>query len=166
MPDEPHSQAALRALHDEVDARVAVLQRRHAARLHCRRGCTGCCTDGLTVFEIEANRIRAHHAALLAEGKPGPPGACAFLDADGACRVYADRPYVCRTQGLPLRWIDHELQAEYRDICELNEQGSPLESMDADACWLLGPYEARLAQLQADACGGDPRRVALRSLFE
>ena len=49
-------------------------------------------------------RVRRRKATGIEEGA-GPEGACAFLDGEGGCRVYPDRPYVCRTQGLPLRWI-------------------------------------------------------------
>lgn len=156
------------ALHDEVDARAAGLGALHGARLLCRLGCHACCVDGIRVFEIEAERIRAAHPGVLREA-PHPPGACAFLDARGACRVYDARPYVCRTQGLPLRWIDEAGPggpAERRDICPLNEAGPPLESLPEEACWTLGPVEGRLAALQAEADGGRLRRVRLRDLFE
>jgi len=158
---------ALRALHAEVDARAARLAERHRARLSCRRGCAACCVDDLRVFEIEAERIRRAHAELLADGDPHPAGACAFLDAQGACRVYADRPYVCRTQGLPLRWLEERGDGvvEHRDICPLNAAGEPVEALAEDDCWTLGPFEGRLAALQASSDGGAGRRVALRSLF-
>ena len=156
--------AALLRLHAEVDARASQLAARNAARLQCKRGCSGCCVDGITVFAIEAERIRANNKGLLAEGAPHAPGACAFLDAEGACRVYADRPYVCRTQGLPLRWIDEDRGAELRDICPLNETSEPIESLADDACWTLGPTEARLAELQRESLSDGPR-VALRELF-
>jgi Fe-S-cluster containining protein len=157
--------AQLLRLHAEVDARAAALASRHGARLQCRRGCSACCVDGMTVFAIEAERIRTNHAELLASGAPHAPGACAFLDAEGACRVYADRPYVCRTQGLPFRWIDEERGAELRDICALNDAGEPIEALPADACWTLGEVEERLAELQA-RFGAEGERVALRTLFE
>lgn len=164
------AQRELAELRREVDAESARLAARHADRLQCRRGCSACCIDGISVFEVEAEAIRRASPALLAEGQPHAEGACAFLDSEGACRVYEARPYVCRTQGLPLRWIDFgtddDAQAvELRDICELNEGGAPLESLDADACWELGPVEARLATLQASLDGSELRRVALRSLF-
>ena len=157
--------AALARLHAEVDAHASALTALHGARLHCKRGCSSCCVDGITVFTIEAERIRAHQAELLERGAPHAPGACAFLDAQGACRVYADRPYVCRTQGLPLRWIDEERSAELRDICPLNEAGDPIEQLPEKSCWTLGETEARLAELQR-ALGAESERVALRALFE
>lgn len=159
---------ALRALHDEVDAAVAALAERHRGRLRCGRGCHACCVDGITVFEVEAERIRSAHAALVESGVPHAAGACAFLGDAGECRVYDDRPYVCRTQGLPLRWLEEAAGAEVverRDICPLNEAGEPLETLPAAACWTLGPFEDRLRRLQEAADGGRARRVALRALF-
>jgi hypothetical protein len=150
-----------------VDAQAGPLHERHAARLQCRRGCSACCVDDLTVFAVEAALIRARAPDVLRE-RPHAPGACAFLDAAGACRVYAHRPYVCRTQGLPLRWVEFDAPGgpvERRDICPLNEAGPPIETLPAADCWELGPVEARLARIQAELGGGALARVALRELF-
>lgn len=152
----------LRRFHAAVDAAAGELAARHGERLRCARGCSDCCTDDITVFAVEAALIARHHAALLAEGTARPAGACAFLDAEGACRVYDRRPYVCRTQGLPLRWI--EGTNEYRDICPLNEAGPPLLDLDAGSFWELGPREAELQALQR-RYGGDMERLPLRALF-
>lgn len=153
-------------LHAVVDELVAPLATRHAARLRCRQGCADCCVDGLTVFEVEAARITAHAPEVLTQA-PGPAGACAFLDGEGACRIYAHRPYVCRTQGLPLRWVEERRGrvVERRDICPLNAEGEPIERLHKDDCWPLGLVEARLAGLQDLVDGGAGRRVALRDLF-
>lgn len=159
---------ALRRLHDEVDRAAGALAERHRERLRCGRGCSACCVDDLTVFEVEAERIRSGHPDLLRDGVPHPPGACAFLGDAGECRVYAERPYVCRTQGLPLRWLEAGASGETverRDICPLNEAGEPLEALAEDACWTLGPVEDRLRHLQEAAGDGAPRRVSLRALF-
>ena len=156
---------ALAALREEIDREAGALHARHRARLKCGRGCAQCCVDELSVFEVEAESIRERHGELLSRGAPHAPGACAFLDAAGACRIYEDRPYVCRTQGLPLRWVEPELNAEQRDICPLNEAGEPIEELPEHDCWTLGPVEGRLAAIQADWDGGALRRVSLRSLF-
>ena len=162
--------ARLADLHGEVDVGVRVLERLHAGHLRCRRGCRDCCVDGITVFELEAERIRRRHPFLLREEDPNPSGACAFLDPEGGCRIYDERPYVCRTQGLPLRWLERSDAGdtvEYRDICPLNDDpGAPLQALDPCACWTLGPTEARLATLQREL-GGEPlRRIELRRLFD
>jgi hypothetical protein len=166
--DSPPPLEALRALHADVDAQAGALAARHAERLQCRRGCADCCRDGLTVFEVEAERIRVEAAELLASAEPHPEGACAFLDGQGACRIYAQRPYVCRTQGLPLRWLEERDEAvvELRDICPLNDGDGvePLEGLPPEACWTLGPCEGRLAELQRSWTGA-LERAPLRSLF-
>jgi Fe-S-cluster containining protein len=158
----------LELLHDQIDRRANAVARQNRERLQCRRGCADCCIDDLTVFEVEASRIVNAHSVLLQEGSPHPAGACAFLDAKGACRIYAERPYVCRTQGLPLRWFESGAGevTEVRDICELNVSGAPIEELPESACWEIGPTESELAMLQRALDGGAGRRVSLRSLFE
>jgi len=159
----------LAALHAEVDAAARALALCHADRLQCRLGCHACCVDELTVTRIEAERIRRAHPQLLATGVPHPVGGCAFLDAEGACRIYAERPLVCRTQGLPLRMFFEDEVGEIeerRDICPLNlEGGPPLEQLADDALWLVGVHELRLAAIDAAAGGSDETRIRLRDLF-
>lgn len=150
-------------LHLAIDEAVRPIEEKNRARLRCGRGCSGCCVDDLTVFEVEAEAIVRRHPEVLTE-EPHGVGACAFLDREGACRIYASRPYVCRTQGLPLRWLEDD-GTERRDICALNEEGPPIEELSADACWPIGPVETRLAALQAKVDGGALRRVPLRGLF-
>lgn len=160
----------LNALYRDVDAQTSVLAEIHESRLVCRRGCCMCCVDDLTVFEIEASNIRAAHAGLLESATPHPVGACAFLDSEGACRIYESRPYVCRTQGLPLRWLDEDEAGEFielRDICPLNDEGDvePIEDLPPDECWSIGPIEERLGKLQLQSGNGMLTRIPLRSLF-
>lgn len=160
---------ALVRLQGEVSAAADEIAAGHGERLQCARGCSACCVDDLSVFAVEAARIRAEAAAVLT-APPGPTGACAFLDEEGGCRIYAARPYVCRTQGLPLRWIDETPNGEFverRDICELNEPGEPdLVELAPEACWPLGPVEGQLQGLQAAFEPDAPlRRVRLRELF-
>ena len=161
----------LTALHREVDDRAARLIAALPGPLVCQRGCVDCCIDDLTVFSLEADLIRHHHQALLASATAHPVGACAFLGADGGCRIYRQRPYVCRTQGLPLRWqAENEAGqvVEMRDICPLNEPAldSTLVELAPQHCWQLGEFEGRLASLAAEAQGEFVAvRESLRGLF-
>ncbi|MDH3285476.1 MAG: YkgJ family cysteine cluster protein [Acidobacteriota bacterium] len=159
---------SLARFHEEVVRATGVLERRHASRLRCGRGCSSCCVDGLTVFQVEAARIRRDAAELLATGTPHAEGSCAFLDEGGACRIYEHRPYVCRTQGLPLRWLQETPDGallDLRDICPLNEDGEPVELLPPEDLWTCGPYEGRLAEIQLSFSEGSMERVALRELF-
>lgn len=156
-------------IHAEIDRTAAPIEHTHGRRLQCRNGCCACCIDDLTIFEVEADHIRSHHSELLTNGTPHAAGACAFLDDHGGCRIHAHRPYVCRTQGLPLRWhdeLDDGTPVEMRDICPLNEEGPPIETLPEDQCWAIGPFETVLAELQHKKDGGHMRRIPLRSMFE
>lgn len=158
------SERALRSLpvlYDTLERRVTELEKRHATRLKCAAGCAQCCVDELTVNEIEAAHIRAHAGEKLRGAIAAPAGRCAFLDEHDRCRIYPVRPYVCRTQGLPLRWVEGEV--EHRDICPLNEAGEPIESLAEGDCFTLGPVEQRLAILQS--LRPSQERVRLRDLF-
>ncbi len=159
----------LRVLYDEIDAEAQRITAEHGTRLQCRRGCSQCCIDDLTVFDVEAENIRENHSQLLATESPHPHGRCAFLDTEGGCRIYSNRPYVCRTQGLPLRWIDQTVDWEFvelRDICPLNDEGKPIEELNENQCWTIGPVEERLAKLQALFSRGALTRSTLRELFQ
>jgi Fe-S-cluster containining protein len=162
---EPTGIDTVARLHADVARETRRLHLLHA-KLECRRGCSSCCVDGLSVFDVEAAHIQRNHAGLLATGVPHPEGVCAFLDELGACRIYADRPYVCRTQGLPLRWLEEREggSVELRDICPLNAALEPIEELPDEACWSIGPIEERLARL-ALAGGAGAHRTRLRDLF-
>ncbi len=150
------------SLHAAIDEHAAEVARSNGDRLNCKAGCADCCVDDIKVFAVEANRIKEMFPEVLTEA-PHAPGKCAFLDNKDQCRVYAARPYVCRTQGLPLAWVTEEEGAwvEHRDICELNAEGPDLVQLPSSSVWPIGPFEGRLAA----AAGPEGLRVALRSLF-
>lgn len=167
--DRPDILNALADLYREVDRKALELRGLHTGRLRCTQGCSTCCVDGITVFEVEAGYIEHHAGDLIKTAEPHPEGACAFLDEGGACRIYQYRPYVCRTQGLPLRWMEEAgdgVVVEMRDICPVNDAGPPVETLPEEHCWTVGPFETRLAALQALASGDAMIRIPLRSLFE
>jgi hypothetical protein len=156
--------ATVEALHYDVDRRCESIAAVHGDRLLCARGCFDCCIDDITVFVVEAEIIRLRYPELLEFAEPHPPGRCSFLGPEGECRIYDARPYACRTQGLPLRWFEVD-EAEYRDICPLNDEGPPIVELPEEQCWTIGPYEDALRRVQAALDGGAPHRVALRDLF-
>jgi len=157
----------LKLLYRKVDEEIVRLAAIHADGLVCKSGCPDCCVDNISVFRIEAENIRHYHDSLLSTAEPHAAGACAFLDSVGSCRIYEHRPYVCRTQGLPFRWIEDEdgtEGTEWRDICPLNAEQIEVLELPEEECLTLGPFEGKLAELQKTAFG-DAERVALRSLF-
>jgi hypothetical protein len=100
------------ALRDKVDAFSDDVMRRRAAELTCRSGCAGCCHVELSVNAVEAAAVRdqlrhlpAAERESLRDRLTRPAGAavrCVMLRDDDTCAIYAARPLVCRSQGLPL----------------------------------------------------------------
>lgn len=164
----PDTEAFISELHASIDAETGRLAVLLSDKLHCGIGCTDCCVDEITVFEIEAAHIRRRYPDLLTNGTPHPKGVCAFLDSRGSCRIYPCRPYVCRTQGLPLQWADEDENQNpvlLRDICPRNDVSIDLLGLPGEMVWHIGPVEEKLAQMQYSITGAATNRVALRSLF-
>lgn len=71
----------------------------------CGKGCSSCCRMNVTITKAEADRLGKAigrepapvHRSIrrLPEHFAGEP--CPFLDKNGACSVYVDRPLACRT---------------------------------------------------------------------
>jgi uncharacterized protein len=101
--------ADYRQLIAKVDAHVATVAESCADQLACRPGCASCCRH-LTVTSVEAFALAralqdmpGDQAAKLREGAAaaGDSETCPLL-VGGLCRLYAARPLICRTHGLPL----------------------------------------------------------------
>jgi uncharacterized protein len=192
--------AAHRALVEKVDAFSAGVHARRAASMACRPGCSACCQVELTVCDVEAAQVREGLRALdvvardslrarldPAEDEPAENGGpCVMLGDDGRCAIYAARPLVCRTQGLPLRYprdtvpVDAVMgrargTGDPLTWCPLNFHDGPPEPVDVldaervDAMIAVSnrAYLGGMARTRAEEPGrtGDPtRRVALRTL--
>jgi Fe-S-cluster containining protein len=164
----PQLLASLQKFYEELDHHISQIEEKNKSRINCRKGCFSCCKDELEVFGIEAENITQKHAELLNHGEPYPIGMCAFLDNEGACRIYTSRPFVCRTHGVPISYLQEDEEGEYEllDICPLNEAGKPLETLENEEIFENKPYEEELVRLQIMADKGNFHRVALRTLFK
>lgn len=125
----------------KVDDAVAALSARAGDAVTCHRGCDSCCAPGLTVLPVEAEAIARHLEAwgVVVDLDAVRDDRCVFLDGEGACRIYAARPLLCRTHGLalktstptqgPLRIVDD------LSVCALNyteRAPQPAEILDAE----------------------------------
>ena len=105
------------SLSDELDKHCGDLHKLHAAHLNCREGCDQCCMD-FGIFPVEYFSIKEQAGEDLKKGQlPASETACPFL-VDHRCVIYAARPMICRTQGLPLLFMGEE--GWELSACELN----------------------------------------------
>lgn len=90
---------------DELCRQIGAGWREHIV---CRQGCDSCCRH-LQLFPVEAAALAAalhalppaQVAELQKRARQASPDACPLL-VEGSCRLYAARPLICRTHGLPL----------------------------------------------------------------
>lgn len=93
----------------------------HGPHLNCKKGCDLCCFS-FRVFPVEYYAI-ANETGLKGTANTHTPignhERCAFLH-NGACTIYASRPIICRTHGLPLLNMSQETDEWELSFCELN----------------------------------------------
>ena len=127
--------ATLVQLRTRVDAHFDQALARSPTAFQCAAGCDACCHVRIGVFAVEAVPIREALARLettdpalrtrvrAQADDPQHQDRCALL-VDGRCAVYADRPLICRSHGLPIAVLDPtETSGQLRlDHCPLNFQ--------------------------------------------
>ena len=108
-----------------VDALCRGIQEALSDQITCSEGCSSCCTE-ITLFPVEAAALRAAldalpdaersvilcHVAAQAGGER-----CPLLE-NRRCLLYAARPIICRTHGLPI--IYTEGSERKSDCCPRN----------------------------------------------
>ncbi|MDP2001978.1 MAG: YkgJ family cysteine cluster protein [Desulfurivibrionaceae bacterium] len=154
-----------------LDAEIGRVAQLHAATLSCRPGCASCCRP-FSVLPFEAACVREAIASLddasrerIGRNLSENPDRCPLL-IDDLCSIYAARPVICRTQGLPLAYVDEEREAIEVSACGLNfpaDYGFAPENL-----LFLDPFNLRLAELNNAWCRKrnlDPAtRIPLREL--
>ena len=96
-----------------------------AGRITCSRGCSDCCT-AITLFPVEAAALEAalqalphdRRSAILRHVAEHAGGERCPLLSQHSCLLYAARPIICRTHGLPI--IYNEGDHRTTDCCPLN----------------------------------------------
>lgn len=107
MNANPH----LVTLRGRVDAHFDAAVARTPTAFECRAGCSACC-QRFSVWAVEAAPLRealadlelrdpATRERVRSQGRDPDATACALL-VDDRCSVYAERPLICRSHGLPI----------------------------------------------------------------
>lgn len=155
---------AYRQLIADIDAMIHKLtESRFQAIMRCKPGCADCCVQ-FSVLPLEAALV----AEFLNTQTPEISRCrekCLLL-SDDLCQVYEVRPVICRTQGLPLAYIDEAAGAVEVSACPLNfPDDYPLAH---DDLLYMDQFNSRLAELNLQYCqsvGLDPKhRIPLADL--
>jgi len=162
----------LSELHAKVDAFFARVEARHGDDMQCRTGCADCCRVRLTVTGAEAAAIRdevagwpAARRRALADADdadaagPATGDRCAALDEADRCRIYAARPIVCRSHGVPIR-----MRRDSLPVIEACARNFTRTEPAADCILDQTTLSALTLAIDREA-GGDGARVELAALL-
>jgi Fe-S-cluster containining protein len=108
MANEMESLLNYRNLVAKVDELCGRIIREYGDSISCHKGCDGCCRH-ISLFPVEAAALAAALRGIPPEksaqirklARAASPEACPLLE-NGCCLLYAFRPIICRTHGLPL----------------------------------------------------------------
>lgn len=166
----------LEELWAKVDAFVARVDALHPGELACGPGCDDCCQQRLSVTGVEAARIVSALAAMDAlereeiarRASIAPESACAALDENGRCGIYAVRPLVCRSHGVPIRYVQDDAPDRRHlplvDACFKNFVGCDLTSIDRGS--VLDQVTLSTLLSAVDAADADETRRPRGERFE
>lgn len=138
-----------RKLRDQLDRAVAGLETAHAGKLVCVPGCCSCCTN-LSVFSVEFEAIQQDlKLAGITELAFDADASCGFLK-NGLCSIYDFRPIICRTHGLPLVFLNEDLDTpEYNvTFCPKNFSATDDVEFGSENTLDLDELNAELALIQ------------------
>jgi Fe-S-cluster containining protein len=110
-----------RQLRDEVSELSEKLASLHKDEMACKKGCAECCMN-FQVLPVEyfsiLNEIKKDTPKDFGS-QPADDENCNFLVND-LCQIYQSRPFICRTHGLPLLFMNQEGDAWELSACPLN----------------------------------------------
>lgn len=138
------------ALLAKVDQLAAAISSKYPEHITCHSGCSSCCrhlslsvVEGVALAVALGNLAAAKAEVVRARARAATKdGACPLLH-DDRCALYANRPVICRTHGLPLLLDDNGRKTV--DFCPLNFTG--VTSLPGDAIVALDQLNTVLAAI-------------------
>jgi Fe-S-cluster containining protein len=145
-----------------------------SGQITCSAGCSSCCT-AITLFPVEAAALNAalealpeaHRTAIRLHVAAQAGGERCPLLEDHRCLLYAARPIICRTHGLPIMYTEGNQRKA--DCCplNLNDEALPVSGsaiIDIDRLNTLLVAVNALFLSHADAAGLPERLTIAEAL--
>ena len=142
--------AAYKSLRNDIDKLSDKLEKQHKKHMRCKVGCDLCCMD-YSIFPIEfyniVEALKEREDKLNLNTKEDE-GSCIFLN-NHQCEIYADRPIICRTHGLPLLYMNEENGWEL-SACELNFTEFDMEEFSEENTFPQDKFNSKLFLLNKE----------------
>nr|WP_320021945.1 YkgJ family cysteine cluster protein [uncultured Draconibacterium sp.] len=141
---------AYKKLRNNIDKLSDKLEKQHKKHMKCKAGCDLCCMD-YSIFPVEFYSL----VNALKERRNNPilnndkdESSCIFLN-NHKCEIYADRPIICRTHGLPLLYMNEDNGWEL-SACELNFTEFDLEEFSEENTFPQDKFNSKLYLLNKE----------------
>jgi Fe-S-cluster containining protein len=133
-----------REVRNTIDKHVSALEKKHNKHMVCRKGCDLCCMD-YSILPVEfysvLKDLKSRNFTPEKNNQDSENG-CVFL-VNHACTIYAERPMICRTHGLPLIFANDDGEFEL-SACELNFTSFDFDDFDMDNTFHQDKYNSML----------------------
>ena len=133
-----------REVRNAIDKQVSALEKKHNKHMVCRKGCDLCCMD-YSIFPVEFYSVLKDLKSrnfIPEKNNQESENGCVFL-VNHACTIYAERPVICRTHGLPLLFANDDGDFEL-SACELNFTNFDFEDFNMDNTFHQDKYNSML----------------------
>lgn len=145
--NKKESIAAYYQLRTKLDERCDELNQQHSKHLQCKAGCDSCC-ENISVFPLEFEAIKLELGDSLKSHSLNRPfnrfrKSCVFL-VDSKCSIYNSRPFICRTQGLPLLYQSNDGSGYELSVCHLNFKGVDVNIFNSENALFMPEFNSKL----------------------
>ncbi|HYQ56354.1 MAG TPA: YkgJ family cysteine cluster protein [Draconibacterium sp.] len=132
------------SLQNDIDRLSDSLENLHKTNMRCSAGCDKCCMDysilPIEFFSIvEALEKRNNTPSINTEADDS---SCIFLN-NHKCEIYAERPIICRTHGLPLLYMNEDARWKL-SACELNFTEFDMEQFSEENTFPQDKFNSKL----------------------
>lgn len=155
-PNKEIKTSYLELIADTDNLMTKLIGDRFRDTLQCRPGCTECCVH-FSILPLEAALIRQR----IKESQPTKPlkvESCPLLK-ENCCSIYDIRPLICRTQGLPIAYVDEGSNCIEVSACRLNFPDD--HQFEKEDLLFIDQFNSRLVELNIQYClavGIDPQQ--------
>jgi hypothetical protein len=164
MDEEPFSQYV--SLLARIDNFCTRLRHMHGRHIACVPGCSACCSQVLELLPVEFYHLQARACAASLPSPEATGSVCPLLNNE-TCLLYAHRPVICRTHGMPLLLEENGLQRV--DCCPENFREGPLNTLSGDRLLHLERVNLLLVSVNHVFCASrgiaDAQRISLARIF-
>ncbi len=135
---------------EDIEEEIRNLQAFYGERLQCRPGCDACCmtfsllpAEGALV-KVAYENLQDAEKSVVKRQAGSKTTHCPFLIRKKCC-IYTARPLICRTHGLPIAYVNEEIEAIEVSACPVNFPDDA--QLLPEGLLFMDPFNERLAEI-------------------